>query len=522
MKRLVMILAAVVPLSALVPVAASSATQPVARTAPQACSTFSVPAPAGARIESVVATDQPAGDVTFPADPPFPAPQPVPGVPAHCDVTVTLTHGTDHVKIKVLLPTQNWNHRFQAVGGGAYYAGDFTTKLYAGVKNGYAVATTDGGLGPSPIIPSWALTSAGSVDKTLLTNFAYRAPHELAQVGKAVTQAYYGRAAAYTYWNGCSTGGRQGYSEAQRYPGDFDGILAESPAINWDRWSVAAAWPAVVMNAEKTYPTSCELAAFNTAAVAACDTDDGVRDGVIDEPGKCDFAPESLVGQTVLCEGEPVTISAADARVVRRIWDGPRGLWYGLNRGAPFGGLVSADAAGGSTGAPFIVADSWIKFWLQQNPQYDAKTIGYAEFVRLFLQSRVQYNHVIGTDNPDLSAFKRAGGKLLSWHGGNDELVFQQGTVDYRKRVERTVGGDVNSFYRLFLAPGAQHCGGGVGPAPTDPLAALVSWVEQGKAPKTLPAATADGATRNLCAYPLTAHYTGQGDPKQAVNFVCR
>ncbi|MEV6284105.1 tannase/feruloyl esterase family alpha/beta hydrolase [Kribbella sp. NPDC051770] len=521
MRRLVMILAAgVVPVSVLVPASSAAPAAPTAT----ACTPVPVQAPAGARVESVVAVARPGGTVTFPSNPPFPPTPPVDGVPAYCEVTVTLTHGSDHVKVMTLLPEQGWNQRFQALGGSAYAAGDVIGDASVkAVKAGYAAATTDAGVGPSPIDPAWALTAQGKVDQTLLKNFAHRSPHELAVVGKAVTKAYYGRAANYAYWNGCSTGGRQGYSEAQRYPGDFDGILAASAAINWDRWAPSAVWPAVVVNQEKHAPTSCELEAFNAAAIKACDTKDGVRDGVIAEPSNCTWAPESLIGQQVECYGEQVTITAADARIVRRIWEGPKGLWYGLTRGTTFAGLLPTppDQPAAPLGAPFVVGDAWVKYFLKQNPGFDTKTVWYADFVKLFLQSELRYNAVIGTDDPDLSAYQKSGGKLLAWHGLDDQLITAQGSVDYRKRVERTVGGNVDSFYRLFLAPGAVHCGPGAGPAPADPLASLVQWVEHGKAPNTLPAATADGSTvRNLCAYPKLPRYAG-GDPKVATSYRC-
>jgi hypothetical protein len=524
MKRLVMILAAgVVPVSVLVP--ASSAAPAAPKTVATACAPVAVQAPAGARVESVMAVDRPGGTVTFPSNPPFPPTAPVEGVPAYCEITVTLTHGSDHVKVTNLLPKDGWNQRFQALGGSAYAAGDVIGDASVkAVKAGYATATTDAGVGPSPIDPAWALTSTGKIDQTLLKNFASRSPHELAVVGKAVTKAYYGRAAGYAYWNGCSTGGRQGYSEAQRYPDDFDGIVAASAAINWDRWAPSAVWPAVVVNQEKHAPTSCELEAFNAEAVKACDTKDGVRDGVITEPSKCDWAPESLIGKTVLCYGEQVTITASDARIVRRIWEGPKGLWYGLTRGTPFGGLLPTDPThpAAPVGEPFVVGSAWVKYFLKQNPAFDTKTVRYADFVKLFLQSEVKYNDVIGTDDPDLSAYQKSGGKLLAWHGLDDPLITAQGSVDYRKRVERTVGGNIDSFYRLFLAPGAVHCGPGAGPAPSDPLASLVTWVERGKAPNTLPAATGDGSTvRDLCVYPKLPRYAGHGDPKVAAGYRC-
>jgi feruloyl esterase len=173
----------------------------------------------------------------------------------------------------------------------------------------------------------------------------------------------------------------------------------------------------------------------------------------------------------------------------------------------------------------FPVSDLWIRYFLKQAPTFDTSKITYRQFADLFRQSQAQYGQLIGSDDPDLAAFRRSGGKLLSWHGQSDQLIFPQGTVDYRKRVDRTVGGKVDDFYRLFLAPGVGHCGGGAGPVPTDPLGALVKWVENGKAPATLSAAFTDATgkhvTRNLCRYPLVSKYLGHGDPADAANYRC-
>ncbi|MEV8378905.1 tannase/feruloyl esterase family alpha/beta hydrolase [Kribbella sp. NPDC056861] len=521
MKRTLVITAAIVPLAALIPVSGSSASTTTAASTATTCSTISIKAPQGARVDSLSAVDKPGGTVDVPPNPPFPS-GPVAGVPAYCEVTVQLSHpgAGDHVKTVVWLPKTGWNGRFQALGGSGYFAGEFGIPWANAVKAGYAVASTDAGVGPSGFTADpWALKD-GEVNQALLKNFASRSVHELSIVGKAVTNQYYGRAAAYSYWTGCSTGGRQGYLEAQQHPDDFDGILAQSPAVNWDRWTVGAIWPAVVMNQEKTYPTACVFAEFTKAAVQACDAKDGVLNGVIDQPQNCTWAPDRLIGKTVLCDGKPVEITAADARVVRKIWDGPRG-YYGLTRGTPFDGLATTQAAEPHA-VPFIVPDSWVRNFLKLDPAYDTSKLTYAQFAKLFRQSQAQYNRVIGSDNPDLSAFQRSGGKLLSWHGLSDSLIPALGTVDYRKRVERELGGSarVNDFYRLFLAPGAGHCGGGI--TPTDPLTSLVTWVEKGEAPKTLPAATADGAEqRDLCAYPKVSQYVGHGDPRVATSYRC-
>ncbi|WP_431899310.1 tannase/feruloyl esterase family alpha/beta hydrolase [Nonomuraea sp. bgisy101] len=537
MKRLLIIFAAGVPLAAAVclPAAASAGTASAAA-APFTCSSISVNAPAGTSVESVTAVSREAGTVTVQPVPPFTEVVKIPDVPAYCDVTVTLTHPGvgDHAKVRVWLPETGWTGRFQAVGGSAFAAGDYGAGLAGAIKSGYAAATTDAGVG-TYLDTSWALNSDGEVDTALLKNFADRSQHEMAVVGKQVVNEVYGRPVSYSYWNGCSTGGRQGYMEAQRHPGDFDGILATAPAINWDEFEVATLWPQVVMNEENTFPSPCEFNAFKEAAVKACDPLDGAPDGLIGDPATCAFDPRQLIGKSVECGGEQETITAADAAVVRKIWAGPRTpsgtkLWSGIPIGAGFDlAGTRIDADGKRVGAPFPVPAIWVSTFLKRQPSYDLSTITYAEFVKLFEQSQTEYDTIIGTDDPDLSAFRRSGGKLLTWHGQADQLIPAQGTVDYRRRVERAMGGagKVDDFYRLFLAPGVDHCAGdtSTGPKPTDALGALTAWVEQGKAPQTLSAAIKDSSgktvTRELCRYPYVSRYTGHGDPADAGSYSC-
>jgi hypothetical protein len=491
-----------------------------------ACAPVRVAPPSGARVVSVTAEARAAGTYTFPATP-LGAPAPIADVPDWCDITVTLTHpgADDRVAVKVGLPQDRslWSGRFQAVGGSAYQAGDFGAPLVQGIKDGYATASTDAGV-KTGLDASWALTPDGTANQPLLTNFASRSVHDLAVVGKQVTKTFYDTPASYSYWNGCSTGGRQGYLAAQEYPRDFQGILADAPAVSWDRFAVATLWPQVVFHEEGVSPTPCELGAFNKAVVDACDTVDGVRDSIIDDPQACRWDPRELVGTQVDCGDRTVTISADVADAVRKIWAGPvssdgRRLWYGPSKGADFGWLATP-------GKPFIVADLWVRNFVERNLDLDTTALSYEQFERIFRSSQRQFHDVIGSDDPDLSAFAGAGGKLLSWHGQADQLVPTQGTVDYRERVERRFGGAqrVDSFYRLFLLPGVEHCGGGPGAQPSDALGTLVRWVEQGQAPATLATSVTrqDGSvvTRDVCSYPHRTRYTG-GDPASASSYRC-
>jgi tannase/feruloyl esterase len=492
------------------------------------CPAVPVHAPAGTAIESVTHELNPGGTIHgtgyLGGD--------VEGVPAFCNVTVTLTHpgDGDHAKVQVWLPQTGWNGRFQALGGSAYAAGDNGPGLATAVKQGYAAATTDAGIG-DVVDTSWALSSSGKVNTALLKNLADRSHHETAVVGKQVVQKVYGTAASYAYFNGCSTGGREGYQEAQRHPDDYDGILANAPAINWDEFEPATVWPQVVMNQQKTFPTKCEFDAFNQAALKVCDPLDGARDGLISDPQRCTFDARTLIGTKVECDGKQLTITAAVADVVRKIWDGPRTtsgkkLWYGLPVGADFTGLAAStpNTDGTAVGAPFQVPAIWVATFVEKQPALDLSTVTYSQFTQIFKQSQAEYDKIIGSDDPDLSAFRKSGGKLLTWHGAADQYIPTQGTVDYRERVEHELGGarQVDDFYRLFLAPGTVHCGL---KGSSNDLAALTTWVEQGKAPSTLEAtltnASGEMVTRDLCRYPLVSRYTGHGDPAAASSFRC-
>jgi feruloyl esterase len=443
------------------------------------------------------------------------------------------------------MPVSGWNGRFQGVGGSGFVADD-PNEMAAAVDAGYSAAGTDAGhtsQSPFAVLDgSFALDSKGRLNWPLIEDFAYRGVHDLAVVGKAVTAAYYGSQAKFAYWNGCSTGGLQGMAEAQRYPSDFNGILAGAPAINWQKYVPASLWPELVMQRSGDFLPRCKFDAFQAAAIKACDSlGDGVVDGVIGDPLACHFDPHALVGTSTPCG----TITAQDADVVAKIVAGPRTtsrnfLWYGLTWGAPFAGpvanpfsgLANTTTNGGKTiGAPFPLVLQYLGTWVQQNPTWDWTTTTYDQFDQLFQQSVEMYGNVMGTDNPDLSAFKKSGGKLIMWHGLADQLIFPQGSINYFNRVQKATGGaeDTRSLARLFLAPGVTHCGlFAPGPVPEDPLGQLVQWVENGKSPDSLngvvrdPSTGAVTATRPICMYPNVAHYNGHGSTTEASNFSCR
>ena len=466
---------------------------------------------------------------------------PITGLPGFCAVGLTQTDSAGNpMHIAVWLPT-TWNGRFQGVGGGGFACGiGYSTgsRLSPGLSEtialGYAVAATDCGVPLSDAVSGrWALDSNNRLNEALIEDFAATGMHDMTVAGKAVTQLFYPDRIQYSYFEGCSTGGREALMEAQRYPADYNGIVSSSPAINWTSWVPAALWPALVMEQLHDALPTCKEDAFTQAVVKACDANDGVTDGIIGDLASCHWNADELVGVSTPCG----TITATDATVMNKIWQGPVGsqglpLWYGLARGAAPSGpaaiAATTTANGVTTPEPFGLPVAWLGTWLQRNPDWDWRTLTFAQFGTLFAQSNRQFSSTIATNDPDLGAFRRNGGKILIWHGLADQLIPPQGTVGYYRDVQQAMGGPARtaSFARLFLAPGAAHCAGAAGPAPDDPVAAVAKWVEHGQAPLSIPANLtdpADGVTlsRPLCAYPLVARYTGQGSTGQARNFVC-
>ena len=451
-----------------------------------------------------------------------------PDNPGICRVTAVTTHppAGDQIRIWIGIPASGWNGRFLGTGGGGFLGGS-PAGVNQPVSLGYAAGATDtgheGGSG------SFALDGSGRLNWQLIRDNAHVGIHEMTVTGKALTQAMYGVAPRYSYFTGCSTGGRQGLMEAQRYPQDYDGIVSGAPAINWNRFHVQHLWGPVVMNAAGNPVAPCKLAAATASAIAACDAIDGVTDGVINDPTRCAYDPKPLVGTSA---GDCGAFTDADVAVIRRLWEGPRRegggfLWYGLPRGADLNALWTSRGTP-LRPQPFGIAMDWVRYFLTQDPRFDGSTITPAAYERLWDQSVEQYGTVIGTDNPDLTAFRDRSGKAIVWHGWADQLITAEGTVDYYTRVEQHMGGaeQTSAFIRLFMAPGVTHCAGGPGPQPTGQLEALLAWVEEGRAPEALTATRRDqsGAvvrSRPLCPHPLVARYRGTGSTDEAANFVC-
>jgi hypothetical protein len=461
----------------------------------------------------------------------------IPGLPPFCEVSLTQANppATDQIHIEVWLPLTTWNGRFEGVGGGGYSCGIMYEELASALQSGYAAASTDCGHSGSQSDGSFALNPDRTLNWPLIVDFAYRGIHEMTVDAKAVVAAFYGTGARYSYFNGCSTGGREGLMETQRYPRDYNGVLAGSPVINWDQFQVAQIWGEFAMKQLGDYLPQCKFTAFEDAAIAACEVTGGVNYGEIMNPADCRFNPFSVVGLSTPCG----TITRTDAEVVQLTLRGettgfPSGkfLWYGLEPGTSFASLddTTTTASGVTSPTPYAITVQWLQYWLTRDPGFNWQTLTIGQLDRFFTQSATEFA-LLETSNPDLSAFRDVGGKILIWTGLADELVYPQGVIQYYDRMIGAMGGRqrTQSFARLFLAPGDGHCGiaeYSTGPIPSveGEFTALTNWVEHGTAPATLLATRTSGTvteTRPLCAYPDGAVYNGTGSLNDAASFHC-
>jgi feruloyl esterase len=442
-----------------------------------------------------------------------------------CWVTLTMNHppADDRVKIFIALPLENWNGRFLGTGGSGYLGGA-PNRLWRWVTQGFVAAGTntghDGGSG------SFALNNQGELNQQVILDNAYVGIHDMTSVGKTFTEAFYGKLPQYNYFVGYSTGGRQGLTEAQRYPDDYDGIFSACPAINWQRFIPALIWPQMVMLEANNFMSQAKLQAVMAAAITNCDGNDGVVDSVIDNPVSCKYDPNALLGTKIGDE----RFTESDVEVVRKIWQGARGrngqfFWYGLTRGTAFN-VLAKTRGNPVSGEPFGIGLDWLKYFLIEDPKWDWRKLTRKEFDRLWRQSVKQYGEIYGPDDPDLRRFRDRGGKMIITHGLADEIIAPEGTIDYYRRMQKKMGDKKTTmFTRLFLAPGVDHDFRGAGSAPMGEFQALVRWVEEGQAPDRLIAEKRDSnrklvRTRPLFPYPAVAKYKGSGSTDEAENFM--
>lgn len=497
-----------------------------------------------------------------------------------CRVMAALTPTADsRIVMEIWMPAAaNWNGKFLGVGNGALTGAIWHTSMVRPLQNGYAVANSD--LGHPISTANWAL---GHPEKVI--DYAYRGDHVTAVASKTLVEAFYGSGPKRSYFHGCSNGGHQALMEAQRYPDDYDAIIAGAPWNQWVRQNVEFISRALAL--ERLNPA--KQAMITAAVIAQCGGKDGGRleDGYLNAPQQCHFKPESLQ-----CTGAdaPTCLTATEVAAVKTVYDGPRRsdtgerLFPGFERGSEFGWV----------GFGAFINNLWQNM-IVEDPSFDFHTFDFSSQVDFFDNKLAR---IINSTDPDLSAFRARGGKLLMWHGWTDTVLAPRSTVNYYNSVVAVTGGDVSlpnlhddgradgdddedgkvaddrrddgsnrgrgrresdrerlyrqryrdldetqDFFRLFMAPGVNHCGGGLGPnssfaytlanaagpfdADHDILAALDSWVETGDAPNRLIAShvTAAGVadkTRPICAYPRIARYRGTGDPNVPESWVCR
>ncbi len=426
------------------------------------------------------------------------------------------------VRFEVWMPmSANWNGKFNGVGNGGLAGSINYNAMNTALRLNYATASTDtghvGGNG------SWAMGRP-----ELLVDFASRGIHVMTLNAKMIIQAYYGQAPKYSYFTGCSGGGGQALSEVQRYPMDYNGVVAGAPANNVTHMWPGEQWAQWLNNRDAASRLPSEkLPALHKAALAACDELDNVKDGIIQDPRKCNFDPAKIQ-----CTGADNNecLTPAQVATVKAIYGGLKDpttgkqFWFPYEVGSE---LLWANRIYNAGGPPL----AYFKYFYFADMNWDWKTFDFADpkTFQLLYDADAKLRAVLNSTDPDIGSFKNAGGKLILYHGWNDQNIAPRNTVNYYESVVAMQGGAANAqtFVRLFMSPGMGHCGGGDGgtPSTADLLTAISNWVEKGQAPESIPAShTTAGKvdlTRPLCAYPQVETYKGSGDINDAANFTC-
>src|SRR5262252_2216923 len=455
-------------------------------------------------------------------------------VPAHCRVSGVLS---PEIGFEVNLPAK-WNRRMYMIGNGGL-AGEQpddagrAAQRGAALANAFVMVSTDTGHNATKEPPG----VFAQRNPATAVDYAYRAVHLTAVTAKKIADAYYGSKVTHAYWNSCSNGGRQGLIEAQRYPDDFDGIVANAPWVDQTGFTIGAMWN---QRALADAPVSAQkLALVAERAMAKCDRVDGLADGLIDDPRKCDFDPARDVPSCAAGADSAQCLTPAQAAALKKVYGGV------ISGGKPFfpGFMVGSEAvtpAAGPNAAPasgwmnlivarsaetkpadFSLAESTMKYLVFDPPKadYDYRTFDFDRDTALLDRWGKQAN----ANNPDLSPFRKRGGKLIMTYGWADAILMPLMGVNYYEQAVRTNGPGTTEFFRLFMIPGMAHCAGGVGPDRHDAVTAVIDWVEKGKAPDSMIASkVVDGKvtrTRPLCPYPQVARFNGQGSSDDAANF---
>lgn len=447
------------------------------------------------------------------------------GLPAFCEVTGTAspTPGS-HIGVVYRLP-EAWNGKLLGVGGGGW-AGNVTLESAAeGLAKGYAVAETDSGHPSANAVDvSWALTADGKRNAEAIDDFGWRAVHVMTVLGKQVLDAYYGKPALKAYWQGCSTGGRQGLMEVQRFPDDYDGVIAGAPVYDFTVQTSAVLRTQFFHADPESNLLPAQASLLNKAVLDACDGLDGLTDGIITDPRACRFDPVAL--QCKAGQSPPDCLTAKQVETVRKAYEGfgtasgrvvawplMRGSemdWVGRSIGNPRAPLGS-NAGLGSVGIQVII---------YQDPKRDLLTMAPDALLRDIDAN--PYTAAYEAKDPDIRKFAARGGKLLLYHGVYDPGPSMLSTVKYFEAARSALGSQAGQV-QLYLVPGMYHCRGGPGVDQFDSLDALDKWVTTSMAPKLIPASNKTSSIeRPLCPYPALPAYDGKGDPKALGSFACK
>ena len=464
--------------------------------------------------------------------PPYGAP--LSALPPFCRVTGILHPTTDSViRFEVWMPEKGWNHRFIGAGNGGFAGSIYYGQLAENLQRGFATAGTDTGHQAEAEDASWAYQHPEKI-----VDFGYRALHLTTVQAKVIIARFYGNAPTKSYFDSCSDGGREALMEAQRFPDDYDGILAGAPANNWTKMlSASLDATKLFVGNPAGYISSMKLPAITAAALAQCDAQDGLKDGVLNDPLSCHFDPSVL-----LCKGgdELTCLTAPQVVSLRKIYTGGTDNEGNLI----FPGLMPGEEAhmwrswlvnGGP--APSLYTQNYFRYMVLDDPHWNALTADTDEALH---EADAKTAQALNATDPDLSRFAAHGGKLIVYHGWNDPAISPLNSIHYYQQVQAKMGdAKTAEFLRLYMVAGMGHCSGGPGATSFGQgglrtakgpefgiFDALETWEEQGTAPATI-IATKYGAgnkvemTRPICPYPQLPKYNGIGDPNDAASFSC-
>jgi hypothetical protein len=448
-------------------------------------------------------------------------------LPGYCKISGSARPTSDSdIRFAVMIPEGGtWNGRYLQVGNGGFAGAIPEKDMFAALAQGYAVAGTDDGhQSASPIDASWALNHP---EKQI--DFGYRALKETTDAAKMIIRAYAGAAPKFSYFQGCSDGGREAMMEAQRYPKDFDGIVAGDPASHFTDTVAQAVWNFQATRVPESYLSPDTLKMVQAEAVKQC----GDEDGVIEDPLSCHFQIAKIRckgGRTSSC------LTGGQIATLHKLYTGVRNLHTGQQvlsgyspgsegEAAGWPRWISGTVPGDKQTLSYGFASNFFRYIVFADPSYD---IGKLNFDSDIAMTEAKFGATFNSDDPDLSAFRKRGGKLIQYHGWTDPAIPTLASIKYYRLVQKKIG-PTGNFYRLFLAPGMLHCGGGPGPNVIETLPAITAWVEKSRPPEFLIATKYENddpalpvkRTRPLCVFPAHAEWDGKGDKARLKSFRC-